>query len=327
MPAISILLCLDRAQWLYGAATGISSNVVTLDHPRLFRRESMIRRRLAGDPRTMEQLRRHYEIEKQLAARLRNSTREERKHLYAALYDELHRAVPEQPRLTRKNSPERRKQFINYHMRFLGQFLFPDTVFLEIGPGDCVLALAIAERVQKVYAVDVSSEALGLDNTPPNFQLCLSDGTSIPVPPGSVDVAFSSQLMEHLHPDDAADQLRNIFTALRPGGVYICVTPNRLSGPHDISRFFENVATGFHLKEYTLTELRDLFTDIGFTKLKAYVGIKITYIRLPVRGVIVLESLLEGLPSRLRRMIGSSFPMQVVLGIRLVARKPCGRAG
>ena len=56
--------------------------------------------------RTLDQLREHYEIEKQLAQQLHNSTRQERKILYASLYDELFRRLPHHPQLTRKSSPE-----------------------------------------------------------------------------------------------------------------------------------------------------------------------------------------------------------------------------
>ena len=79
------------------------------------------------------------------------------------------------------------------------------------------------------------------------------------------------QLMEHLHPDDALDQLQNIFTALTSAGVYLCITPNRLNGPHDISMYFDEVATGFHLHEYTITELSDLFKKVGFSKVRVYI--------------------------------------------------------
>ena len=41
-------------------------------------------------------------------------------------------------------------------------------------------------------------------------------------------------------------------------GVYICITPNRVSGPHDVSRGFDEVATGFHMHEYTGREIRPL---------------------------------------------------------------------
>ena len=55
-----------------------------------------------------------------------------------------------------------------------------------------------------VYAVEVSEEITGNLAFPRNVRLLLSDGTSIPVPDASVAVAYSNQLMEHLHPDDAA---------------------------------------------------------------------------------------------------------------------------
>src|SRR3712207_8321428 len=60
---------------------------------------------------------------------------------------------------------------------------------------------------------------------------------------------FRSQLMEHLHPEDAAEQLANIARALAPGGVYVCVTPNRLYGPSDISMYFDDVRSEEHTSE------------------------------------------------------------------------------
>jgi SAM-dependent methyltransferase len=121
-----------------------------------------------------------------------------------------------------------------------------------------------------VYALDVSAEITRTDTLPANFSLILSDGTTIDVPPDSITVAYSNQLMEHLHPDDALEQLSNIYRALAPGGIYICVTPNRLTGPHDISRHFDPVATCLHLKEYTNTELMALLRRVGFRKADQY---------------------------------------------------------
>ena len=71
----------------------------------------------------------------------------------------------------------------------------------------------------------------------------------------TIDMAYSNQLVEHLHPDDIFDQTKNILNILKNKGRYVCITPNKLSGPHDISKYFDDVATGFHLKEYTTREL------------------------------------------------------------------------
>jgi SAM-dependent methyltransferase len=192
-------------------------------------------------------LREHYEVERQLADRLRNATREQRRTLYGPVYDELYQRVPHHPQLTRKSSPELTQAGLVPQLRLLRPYLKPDSVVLEIGPGDCALSIALAKRVRQVYALDVSEKITEQLSAPANFKLILSDGTSVPLPAGSVDVAYSNQLMEHLHPDDAREQLEGIWRALRPGGVYICITPNRVSGPHDISSHFDSIATGFHL--------------------------------------------------------------------------------
>ena len=141
----------------------------------------------------------------ELANRLRNASRQERRHLYASLYDEMYRRVPLHPQLTRKSSPEETQQAVASQMKFIKRFLSRDATFLEIGAGDCALSFEVARRVKRVYAVDVSDEITRHSTPMPNFQLILSDGSSVPLPPNCVDVAYSNQLMEHLHPDDAFD--------------------------------------------------------------------------------------------------------------------------
>ena len=59
-----------------------------------------------------------------------------------------------------------------------------------------------------------NSEISRNQDRPANASLVLSDGSSVPVLPDSVDGAYSRQLMEHLHPDDAMDQLANLPRAL-----------------------------------------------------------------------------------------------------------------
>jgi SAM-dependent methyltransferase len=273
-----------------------------------------------GESRSEERLRAHYAIERELADRLRRASKQERRVLYTTLYDELFRCVPDHPQLARKRDAKIQAETIQARM-LLKRFLRPDSVYLEIGPGDCALAREIAAEVKRVYAVDVSEEIAGGSSLPANFELALSDGCTIPVPDGSINVAYSDQLMEHLHPDDALEQLRNIHTALAPGGVYICLTPNRLSGPHDISRYFDESATGFHLKEYTATELMSIFRTTGFSKVKMLAGAKGIYLPLPSFLFKLMENTLVRLPPRLSKSISRSLPLRLILGIRLVAMK------
>jgi SAM-dependent methyltransferase len=277
--------------------------------------------KIAQDQRTPDQIREHYEIEKRLAHRLRNSTREERQTLYTSLYNELFKSVPCHPQLTIKSSPEESARKVMYEIRYLQAFLRKDTTFLEIGPGDCALSFEVTKRVKKVYAIDVSEEITKNFSHPPNFKLILSDGASIAVPAGSVDVAYSNQLMEHLHPDDALKQLHNIYNALSPGGIYICVTLNRLNGPHDVSKYFDRVATGFHLKEYTVAELYHLFRTSGFSKVRIFVLIRNIRVFLPVFPVRFCENILSALPYSFRKSLASIWPVAKLLGINLVGTK------
>jgi len=280
----------------------------------------MLLRSRPVDHRTPAQLRQHYEVERELADRLRTATREQRRTLYGAVYDELFRRVPDHPQLTLKASPELNSLGVTHQLRLLRPYLRPEIAFLEVGPGDCALSLAVAKRVRQVYGLDVSQEITNRIALPPNFKLILSDGTSVPLPPNSVDVAYSSQLMEHLHPDDALEQLEGIWRAIRPGGVYICITPNRINGPHDISQHFDPVPTGFHLKEYTVADLTQLFKQVGFSKVQTLVGMKGSFIPVPVPPVAYAERLLETLPASLRNMLGRSIA-RAFLGVRLVGTK------
>ena len=276
----------------------------------------------AEAPRTPAQVREHYEIEKELAARLRGSTAAQRKQLYGQVYDEMYRRVPHHPMLTRKVSPAERQLVIGEQMEFLSRFIGKDTTYLEVGAGDCSLTFEIARHVHKAIGVEVSAEIPLADCRPQNFELVLSDGTSIPAPAGSVDVIYSNQLMEHLHPDDARAQLMNLHRALKPGGVYLCLTPNRLTGPHDISREFDAVATGFHLHEYTNAELFELLRGCGFESVLLYNSIRGHTFRMPTRPLLAVERWLLRQPAeRTRTLLRRALLRNLINNCRVVAVK------
>ena len=260
-----------------------------------------------------------YLIEREIADRLRNSTREERKTLYSFSYDELFRRLPRHQQLTEDES--NKAAVIRQNLIMVGRFLRPSSRLLEVGSGDCGFAVEAAKRVRAVYAVDVSREIAGRRPLPANVSLLITDGSNISVPAGSIDVIFSSQLMEHLHPEDAVEQLGEIHRALVSGGVYLCVTTNALSGPHDVSRDFDDVPTGLHLKEYTVRELLILFRAAGFSRIRALVGARSFYREVSVSQLLALERLLERLPERPRKFL-ARFPLiRPFLGIKLIGFK------
>lgn len=275
-----------------------------------------------NETRTVEQLKEHYEVEKELASRLRVGTKQERQYLYNELYDQLFKQIPHHPQLIRRADPNVFIREVTQKMQLLTRFLDHESIFLEVGPGDCKLSFEVTKHVKKVYAVDVSQEITKNLNIPQNFELIISDGCSIPLPENTVTVAFSNQLMEHLHPDDAIEQLHNIYRVLVPNGIYVCITPNRLAGPHDISKYFnDEIATGFHLKEYTHTELSSLLSSVGFSKIDAYIGGKGIYTSFPSFPIKVCETLLSRIPFSARRNIANQLSISALLGVILVAQK------
>ncbi|MCB0065397.1 MAG: class I SAM-dependent methyltransferase [Caldilineaceae bacterium] len=268
--------------------------------------------------RSLEQLREHYEIEKELANRLRNASREERRGLYNEVYDERLRRIPHHPLATKAADPVAQQAAVTPQLKLLQPLLKAEHVFMEVGPGDCALAMAVAPYVRHVHGVDVSDGLVQEGARPENFELHIADGFEIPVPVGSVHVAYSNQMMEHLHREDALEQLANIHRAMAPGGCYVCITPNRLSGPWDISRHFDDVATGLHMHEYTVAEMVETFRQVGFRRVRAFVSYEGHHLtpQLPVAPFCWLEWGLAHLPRTLRRNLSHSLTAVKIVAIK-----------
>lgn len=240
--------------------------------------------------------------------------------MYAAVYDELFRRVDAHPQLHQSAAPTAAVE-----LSLIARYLEPDTAFVEIGAGDCRLALAVAERVGHVYAIEVSAEITAGVPQKENLDLIVTDGLSLPLPSAVAALAFSNQVFEHLHPDDARLHLQEVHRVLAPGGRYVCVTPNRLTGPHDISAYFDEVATGFHLREYTAAELADLMRSAGFARAEAWASRRGLQLRLPWLLIRAVEGLVGRLPQRARRRLGTTLPFRVALGCHVIGVKR-GRA-
>lgn len=120
-------------------------------------------------------------------------------------------------------------------------------VFLEVGAGDCALARRVAGYAERVYALDISDDLMGRLGGPPNLVRMMHDGVRIPLPQAEVDVAFSRSL--------TISQLPGICHALKDGGVYLTSS----KGP--------------------AAELREVFYDAGFSRLRFYVGgVRVPYL-------------------------------------------------
>ncbi len=218
-----------------------------------------------------EQIRQHYLLEKELAQRILASSRQERTRVAIQAYNELFGKISWHPQLC-ATAKTRRKRLDEKCLVF-GHWVGSRTNILDIGSGsaDWIRFLAI-HSAGRCVGIDVSEQILvGQVDDPPNLELKIMDAVELNFQANSFDVVFSSQLIEHLHPDDVELHLAKVHQVLQLNGVYVFDTPSRLTGPHDVSKYFDKVATGFHLKEWTYYELADLLKQVGFSRIRTMI--------------------------------------------------------
>src|SRR2546422_859284 len=78
---------------------------------------------------------------------------------------------------------------------------------------------------------------------------------------------------------------------------------------------------GFHLREYTVGELAQMFRSAGFRSLKVLVGGRGAHAAVPATIVESLERLLALFPRQFGRTLARRLPLRVILGVKLVASK------
>ena len=268
--------------------------------------------------RSLEQVWHHYQVESAIARRLLAAARDERPAILATMYDELFAEVPDHPRLMRRTDSERTRRAIRSKRSILDSYVTAESTVLEFAPGDCRFAATLAHDVAQVIGVDISDQRATDQAWPTNFDLIVYDGSTISgLDAASIDVVFSDQLIEHLHPDDALDHLGLCASLLRPGGHYVIRTPHRVGGPWDVSRYFCDSAEGFHLREWTFGELRNAMLASGFRRVHTIWNGKGVRLRLPWWLLVTYERAVDRLPKRwARRLMAATIPTVACVGVR-----------
>lgn len=103
---------------------------------------------------------------------------------------------------------------------------------LDFGCGNGQQTLLLAPGFDRISGVDINQEYLrgfqeALVHSPlaDRVQLLATGGQAVPLPDGSVDVATSFTVLEHV-PDEMA-VLKDLHRLLRPGGRLVLTVPNR----------------------------------------------------------------------------------------------------
>jgi len=108
--------------------------------------------------------------------------------------------------------------------KFFAKWIAPDAVVLDLGCGHCEFINQVSSA--RRYGMDLNPDSAG--QAGPGVMVIQHD-CSLPWPlaPGSIDVVFTSNFLEHLPTKAHLERtLRHVRLALKPGGLLIAMGPN-----------------------------------------------------------------------------------------------------
>ncbi len=244
--------------------------------------------------KTEDDLRRlQFELESKLRARLLEAGRAERPALYSTVYAELGEWLEEHGLIQGTDESSAALQ-----LDMLRPLVDSQTTVVEFGGGDGALAARLGPLVGEMVVVDVGGGDKPQATGSP--RRVAPNGLEVELEDGSADLVYSCHFVEHLHPEDLGMHLEEAKRLLRPGGAFVVVTPNRLWGPHDVSRDFLSRPGGLHLVEYSFGSLARRLREAGFRPVRAVRGFGTRQRLQPLSRYAVAESVLSVLTPRLR---------------------------
>jgi SAM-dependent methyltransferase len=135
-----------------------------------------------------------------------------------------------------------------------------DRDVLEAGCGEGYGADLIADVARSVVALDYDELTVAhVRARYPRVDVRHGNLAALPLPDASVDVVVNFQVIEHLW--DQPQFVSECARVLRPGGVLLVSTPNRIT----FSPGRDTPVNPFHTRELNASELTELLVDGGFT--------------------------------------------------------------
>ena len=89
-----------------------------------------------------------------------------------------------------------------------------------------------------------------------------------------------------------------------------------------MSKYFDDTASGLHLREYAVHDVAALFERAGFDRVEAYTNAgSIRRLRVPVPVIATVEKALDRLPPRTRKGLACSWGCRWLMRARVVGVK------
>jgi SAM-dependent methyltransferase len=130
---------------------------------------------------------------------------------------------------------------------------------LEAGCGEGYGADLIAATARTVTAVDYDAATVAhVRARYPRVGVLAANLAALPMPDSALDVVVNFQVIEHLW--DQPQFITECLRVLRPGGLLMISTPNRIT----FTPGSDTPVNPFHTRELNAAELRELLIDGGF---------------------------------------------------------------
>ena len=121
------------------------------------------------------------------------------------------------------------------------------------GIGSQLFAENGALEVRAIDSSDVAVSEAQKNCKCSNLKITLGDAVNTALPNACADVFISLETIEHIEDDEAF--VEEVFRVLKPGGIFICSTPNRdMTNP--ATAMIDKPWNPHHLREYNLREFR-----------------------------------------------------------------------
>ena len=132
-------------------------------------------------------------------------------------------------------------------------------VIIQAGAGEGYGADLIADVARRVIGLDYDESSVAhIRARYPRVEMLHGNLAALPLPDASVDVVVNFQVIEHLW--DQGQFVAECLRVLRPGGVLLMSTPNRIT----FTPGSDVPLNPFHTRELNAAELTELLVDGGF---------------------------------------------------------------